>query len=511
MFDYRIIFNSIRSYLSVRDVLIVSSIIIVFFVVRLTNLEILPIFNDEGIYIEWAKIAKNDPAWRFISLTDGKQPLQTWLTILLLKLFPEHALYAGRFMSVLTGLGAMAGVITLLAYLFNKKTAYIGAVLYVIAPYFVFYDRMAMIDSGVNAAFIWILFFSILLVRTMRLDVALLFGIVGGIGLLSKSSVMMFLLLSACAPILVLYGDRKKRLFQIINYGILFSISFFLAYAIYNVQRLSPFFHIISDKNHTFIMSPSEFMAHPFMFVARNIRLIPYFIAAELGYVIAFLGVAGMIQLARKNLRLFIYISVWMGLPMIAIIFFNKVLFPRYIIFFASVVLMMAAYSIANLSTKTHVIGAWFAVAASVLFYLYAMLFNPVAIPFPQTDRGQYIEGWPAGWGVTEIIQYARDESTRSGKAVVILAEGNFGMAADVLRASTRPSDSNIAVDGRWPLNREDLIAAQDKLEDTVVLVVFSHRNEFPSDWPIELVREYKKPGDESSLYLHRLLAEPSE
>jgi len=203
MFDISAIYSFIKKRITVKDVLLLGFAKILFFITRLYNIKLLPIFNDEGIYIHWAKVAWHDASWRFISLTDGKQPLQTWGTIPFLKLFPNDALLAGRLFSVATGFVGIMGIFFLLYYLFGKKTAFIGLFLSIFSPYFLFYDRIAMVDSGVNAAFIWILFFSIILVRTIRFDIALLYGLCAGIALLTKSSAQMFLTLSFFSSLLL--------------------------------------------------------------------------------------------------------------------------------------------------------------------------------------------------------------------------------------------------------------------------------------------------------------------
>ena len=56
-------------------------IIIVFFLFRLINLTILPIFADEAIYIRWSQVMKAEPTLRFLPLSDGKQPLFVWIWI----------------------------------------------------------------------------------------------------------------------------------------------------------------------------------------------------------------------------------------------------------------------------------------------------------------------------------------------------------------------------------------------------------------------------------------------
>src|SRR3989339_1338800 len=143
MFDIFKILDFLKKTFTRKDVLLIILIASLFFLTRLINLDQFPIFSDEGIYIRWAKVAWHDASWRFISLTDGKQPLQTWATIPFLKLFPDNALLAGRLFSVTTGFISLMGIFTILYYLFGKKTALIGSLFYILNPYFLFYDRMA--------------------------------------------------------------------------------------------------------------------------------------------------------------------------------------------------------------------------------------------------------------------------------------------------------------------------------------------------------------------------------
>lgn len=502
MFEYSKVIAYLRKHFTSKDLLYIAGIIILYLIIRLVNLDHFPIFSDEGIYLNWAKIAANDASWRFISLTDGKQPLQTWLTIPILHFLPANALLAGRLMSTFTGLFALTGMFTLLFYMFNKRAAYIGALLYVITPYFIFYDRMALIDSGVNGFFIWILFFSVLLVRTNRLDVSLLFGIIGGIGLLAKSSVQLFLGLSVFAPLLNWEKNKKDFMSRAINYLILLGLAIFIALVMYQIQRLSPFFHYIKEKNYTFIMSPKEFIAAPFSVIFRNIWLVPFYVFSELSYAVGIIGLIGYGILFKKDKRLFIYLLLWFTIPFLAVGFFSKVLFPRYIIFFGSLMTITAAYALSQFKNKTYFYGGFAVIILSVVYFNYTLLFDYAKIPFPPVDRGQYIEDWPSGWGAKEIMEYARERSKE--KHVIIMSEGNFGMAGDVLNTLIQPGD-NITIDGIYPLNLEDVKKAQSKLDDNIVLLVFPHRTEFPPDWPTNMIKKYEKPGGKSALYLLEL------
>src|SRR3989338_10679554 len=100
-------------------ILIILLLGLITFVTRVISLLNVPIFTDEAIYIRWAQIGLNDPVHRYISLTDGKQPLLTWLMYPMLKIFSDP-LFAGRFVSVLAGVGSAIGIYFVGKKLFNR-------------------------------------------------------------------------------------------------------------------------------------------------------------------------------------------------------------------------------------------------------------------------------------------------------------------------------------------------------------------------------------------------------
>ncbi len=379
----------------------------------------------------------------------------------------------------------------------------IGALIFVLNPYFLFYDRLALVDSGVNAFFIWILLFSIILARTLRLDVALIMGLVAGFGLLAKSSVQIFVGLSAFAPILFSGESKKQFGRKAVNYIFLYGVVVVLAVLIYNVQRLSPFLHYVAEKNKTFVMTFDEFLKNPFEVFQRNIFLVPQYVSWEAGFFFSLLGVAGLVTMFKKNLRLAIYLFLWLIIPYMMISFFSKVLFPRYTIFFGSLLIVCATHLIISQKKIKMMLFIVILYIFSVAFADYTILADFKNIPLPPIDRGQYIEGWPAGWGSKEVVDYARQKSYE--KPVIILAEGNFGMSGDVLDVFLR-KDDRISIRGYWPLGEKELIDNQKDLDKNYVYVVLSHAFDYPKEWPLRLIQRYNKPGNQSVLYLFELI-----
>lgn len=503
MFDFLTVYQFFRKNFSKKDWIILFSLTILYFLTRLINLEKFPIFTDEGIYINWAKIAWHDASMRFISLTDGKQPLQTWLTIPFLKLYPNQPLFAGRLFSVLMGFVSMIGIFSLLYYLFSKKTAFFGTFFYLLTPYFLFYDRMALTDSAVNASFIWILFFSILLAKTIRFDVALLFGLIGGLTLLTKSSTQMFLALVVLAPLTIIKEIKKYKL-KIINFYFLYLIVLIFSLVIYNIQRLSPYMHNIGIKNTTFLMTRDEFLKAPFSLFWNNFFGVWINIIWESGFVLPIFAFFGWIFLFKKKKYLFFYLTLWFLIPFFIICSISKIIFPRYLIFFASVFIIFASYFFSQLKNIPLRNILTIVLVIVFLFFDYKIIFDFKNISFPPTDRGQYIEGPPAGWGVKEIINYSIKKSQE--KPVIILAEGNFGLVADMLNASLPRDNHRVSIRGFWPLEKEDLFKSQNFLDKNYVYAVFPHREDFPSDWPLKLIKRFEKPAHKSAIYFFEVI-----
>ena len=499
MFDISAIVAFIKRKLTSKDTLLLIFAGILYSITRLYNIKLLPIFTDEGIYIHWAKVAWHDASWRFISLTDGRQPLQTWGTIPFLKLFPNDALLAGRLFSVTTGFVALIGIFLLLYLLFGKKTAFIGVFLSIFSPYFLFYDRIALMDSGVNAAFIWILFFSILLAQTIRLDIALIFGLCTGMALLTKSSVQMFFVISFFTSLLFIdYKKRKKS--NIFSFIFLFGIVFLLSQIIYNVQRLSPFMHNVLGKNSTFVMTFAEWIKNPFEVVFSNIKIVPYYVFSESGWIVVPFALFGLYLLIKKNTRLFFYFLAWTIIPYLGIAFMTRVLFPRYIIFFGTLLVLLTSFCLGEVKKKGLFIALFSLVIGVFMAFQYPMWTDYTKILFPETDKGQYIIGPNVGLGMDKIIAFARGKE----KPVRIIAEGDFGLTGDMLNVFLRQND-RIFIQGYWPLTKEVLEKHQVDIGKEYVYIVTAHELSYPTDWPMKRIQVYYKSGNTSAIQLFEL------
>jgi hypothetical protein len=205
---------------------IISSLllIVVFVATRLLNITSLPIFTDEAIYTRWAQIAKSDSNWRFISLTDGKNPSFIWADSIMMKLI-DDPLLAGRLVSVFAGFLVCVGIYFLTREIFASKEknsmrviSLIAVALTVLFPFLLVYDRLAIYESMTAAFFVWSLYFQILLVRRLRLDLAMILGFILGGSVLTKSSGFLSLYLTPVLLLLFNFSDkvRKQKLIKFI-------------------------------------------------------------------------------------------------------------------------------------------------------------------------------------------------------------------------------------------------------------------------------------------------------
>lgn len=83
-------------------------LILLYGLTRLINVTILPIFNDESIYLRWGWLEVQSNSW-FIPLYDGKQPLLTW-AFGYAQVYFTDPLFGARLVSIATGLLTLLGI-----------------------------------------------------------------------------------------------------------------------------------------------------------------------------------------------------------------------------------------------------------------------------------------------------------------------------------------------------------------------------------------------------------------
>jgi hypothetical protein len=486
------------------DFLIIIFFSLSVFITRIINLLKIPIFTDEAIYIRWAQIGFSDPAHRYISLTDGKQPLFIWLMYPMLKIFNDP-LFAGRFVSVLSGVFSVIGIYFVSRELFGRKTAIFSSFLFLVSPFAIVYDRLALMDSLLAAFCIWSIYLEVLLIRKIRLDVSLLLGISVGLGMLTKSSALFCLILLPVS--LILRNDIKKSLVRWFSKWMLFSIiSVVISEVIYNSLRLSPWFYMIKQKNYSFIMTIPEFLNSGLRDFFPHLNGLLTFLTGYITIPILSIIIAGILYAIYKRENRIIFLFFWFLVPFLALTAFGKVLFPRFILFMVMPLFIISGYTLSLISSYLrHKNKILYVILPLILFYpiflTVQLIFSPKDTAIPVNDRNQLFNDWPSGYGIKEVIEYIDNES-KNGK-VVIGTEGTFGLnpaSMEIYLGKNR----NVEIYGFWPVSE-----VPKKLIELSYLyptyLIFKESQKIPPDWPLTLINKYRRGNGNTYLLFYRV------
>lgn len=477
---------------SIGFVLIIVGIVVAYFVTRLVNLTAFPIFTDEAIYIRWSQIGSRDAAWRFISLVDGKQPMYTWIAMGFMR-FIRDPILAGRLVSVFAGLGSLTGMFFLGKQVFKSvRVGILASVFYLLSPFALVYDRMALYDSLVAMFSIWNLYISLLLVSRLRFDIAMIFGITLGLGMLNKTSG--FLSLYMVPLTLILFDWKKEGLMRRLGtWFFCILVAVVISQGMYSILRLSPLFGVIEQKNAIFIYPFAEWLKHPINFFIGNIRglfdwLINYLTWPV--WIIVLLPIFTFYKQFREKMLLY----AWWLVPFVALALFARVLYPRFIFFMAMPLLILAA-AVTDGILKKHG-KTFFGVCIIGMIILpsiwteYLLITKPIYAPIAQADRGQYVNDWPSGWGVREVKDFILQESMR--EKVIVYTDGTFGLLPYGLEMYLVDLP-NIEIHGIWPIPDampKEIITSV--LEHPTYLVL-NQLEEAPIHWNLTLVATYVK------------------
>lgn len=457
-----------------------------YFATRLINLTILPIFTDEAIYIRWSQIGSRDAAWRFISLVDGKQPLFTWIMMVVLRIV-DDPLLAGRLVSVFSGAATTVGMWAVAQELFkSRKTAVVSSFLYILIPFGLMYDRMALYDSLSGALSIWSLYLAILLVRRVRLDVSLLLGMSLGLGILNKTSGFLSLYM---LPATLLLLREKKKFWKWVGFVIISSV---LSLLMYSVLRLSPLFAMVGQKDTVFVYSIKEWLTHPFNFLLGNLRGLFDWQIHYLTWPIFTTAILSGISLWKWT-REKMLLLVWWFAPLLALAAVGRVLYPRFILFMSLPLIILAAAAVVWVWERFRTsVWRWVALCiffASSVYTDFYIITNPLYAPIPQADAGQYIDDWPSGWGIRQVNTFLEQEA-KKGK-ISIFTDGTFGLLPYAIEIY-HVDNPNIKIKGMYPiaeLSPDELIR---DAKDHPTYVLFNQAQTIPP-WPLTLIAEYQK------------------
>ena len=460
----------------------------------------------------YACTALHDPAERFISLEVGKQPLFIWITMLYIKLL-GNPLLAGRLVSVTAGLLTMLGVWLLTLRLFkNKSVALLAVIVFVLNPFAQLINRLGNFDSTVGMFYIWSLYFTVLLVQTVRLDVAYTLGFSLAGGILTKTNAFFSLYL---LPVSFLIFDFRKSemLKRVIKLLVLFGLAVAMANMFYLLLQLSPYYEHILWFNGDFVYPKREWLTLSIGFRVNLFRENALSLLEFTGYYITLPYLAMIIAslfFGWKQKRQILLLLAYWFLPMFALAVFSRGTSSRWIYPFSLPLLSVIAFGIFEvcqelwkrlksyslLAKRTFVAGVIFVVILYPATQTVILAINPFKANIPFVDSEQYLSC--ATWSIRDIVTELKTKA--HGKKIFIGSRFPLGggqQIGQIVKLYALPN-SNIIVKG-FDMSLPSYPANFFKYSKTMPAYFITYKqwqNQTKGTDKLKLVKELPSPYD---------------
>lgn len=475
-------------------------LLVIYFVTRLSNLIILPIFMDESIYIYWAKQIAITHGNLFISLFDGKPPLFMWATSFFLTIFPSDSyLIAGRMVSVFSGMITMFGIYAVAKKLFNEnKIAFLSSLIYILFPFNLTYDRLALMDSLLTAMLIWSVYFMLKTLETFSLRYPVLWGFSLGLAFLTKPTAILFLILTPVCFLILSRGVKNAKWKKILFFA---AIALTIGEIINNLLRVSKSYPLMALKNQQFQLTFQELFKNPILLLENNIARFFEWTTTYYTPFIFILGIFGFLLLFMKKLRVgFVLFLFWIA-PISAFALVGKEVYPRYLLIVTPYFIMATSYlmreAIKKIFMQKNKIYKYISCFVCVILFIpmlkfdYNIIFNPPQAPFPKADYVQLISEHPSGYGLDNIFNFLDKEA--KNKKITIVTEGTFGTYpyAFVLHYW---NNKNVSIITRYPLANLDGELLELKNQGNAYFVLNEHDYN-PGQLGLKEIIKADKPG----------------
>jgi 4-amino-4-deoxy-L-arabinose transferase-like glycosyltransferase len=411
----------------------IAFILLAFILLRIINLTLLPIFNDESTYIRYGLHQLNEPAHQPYSLLIGKEPLDPYLYALVGSMI-GNLLLGGRLVMIFFGFLTLVGLFLFTKALLGNRAALFTSILYVITPYIVFFDRLALLDSSVSTIAIWSLYLTYRFLQKSSWRFAIGLGIVTGIGLWVKTSDLFYLFLP-----LISYGIYflKKGDTDWTKAKLLFS-AFLIAMVIYLPLFSNPFYSIHMQLLQQYTYPLYSVFLFPLHVWWENLTSVIQWLFFYLTPPLFLLAIGTLIYVTRQ--KKFWLVLLWFYLPLIYEILFAKLFASRHVLLLTIPLLILAGYGYSLLWQKKRVL----AIVLGIFILGWALYDTGVLITSPQKypslfadkalgDASQYVYGFPSGYGVEEAVTYLGQKAQT--QRIIVLIRNDHGNPEDAMVA----------------------------------------------------------------------------
>ena len=394
-----------------RALAVGAALVVAFVVLRLPLLWRFPPHTDESLFAYWAWVGYEDAGERFLPLSLGQNPMQEWMGMGLIRLGVEP-LTALRLLSLLSGLVAMGAIAWIARRVAGDVAAVAAAAIWVVLPFSLVYGVVGVADPIIAALTIVAVALQMELVRTPRVDLALVLGMVIGVGALTKLTMMSAVWLAPLGALLFDWsregpGRRVARWLGVL------ALAGLVAWLLYQVIRLSALWPGLPEaREHALARhSLGEFLDRPGFWIDLNWT---YYRLALRGYLtipIILAGAVGVGLVLRGAWRTGLFLLGWVLLPMAAVLALAGEPFVRWVlvsiqpfVVFAGVGAVWLVRAAARLALR---FGPRAASAAAVVVVVALGLpsvvwaahtiADPLWRPYPGRDDVDFVQAYSAG------------------------------------------------------------------------------------------------------------------
>ncbi len=478
--------SSINRVRLVKQTLPLIFLSLAYFFTRLYNLTAFPIFSDEAIYIHWAQIISGDWGELFISKTDGKLPLFPWLVALLIPMF-DDPLVAGRTASILSGIATLSGIILIGRKHYSPAVGWLAGTFYIICPYALHLERMAMLESLLTACGVWIIYISLSITRKKTISSFVVLGILMGLAFLTKATAL--LLLPVISGVLIIKKISWKP--DLIK-GLAISLATLLSMSLpFLMSAQEPAFegrHAIFN-NPDYYISAETLLSLPLMIWWRNLWVISDFYKEYLSITFILLTLVFLAETINDKNRTGWVLIFWATFPPLVILLIANGFYSRYFLMAIPPVILMGAQGLVVLSKfitkqfsikgkeqnqtgeKSFLINSILLILVifSNLLFCAKLITNPEKAPLPFLDRLLYLEGMSSGFGLKEAANFIIEESKK--EPLVLMTTIDLGNPQEGLSVYLwKKENIKLLPVSSWPQSPKLL------LEKTIPLLASKHQ-----------------------------------
>jgi hypothetical protein len=205
----------------------------------------------------------------------------------------------------------------------------------------------------------------------------------------------------------------------------------------YNILRLGPNFHMLGARNQDYVFPISHLWENPkdpFIFRPKEIFNWFWLMGPS---VLVFLIPLGIYVGWKKHKRQILTLRLWGLLPILVQAEYARVFTVRYILFsIPPLFILVAAGFLAKPLRLKRILEI-----GLIIFILHSLTLNfslltqPENAKLPRIMRSGYLEEWTAGYGISEVADFLRNEWSREPEGqIVVGTEGFFGTLPDGLQ-----------------------------------------------------------------------------